>query len=243
MSPRLTLLLVLCAGLALAGLSRLPGRGSVAAALDADGRGAFTEAADLLHDAGGSSPSVTALHDAGVVAHHAGDVPRALAVWRRAQLLSPRDPDLAHNLALTRTGLDADVPPPVDAPRRWMAVVSPAELGLVALGLWVATSALSVVAWRRAAPDGRRLRVGLGVIAALVSVPAIDGACALNTSPVAVVTSVAVVREAPDDSAPEEHSLPAGTEVRVVDQAGPFVRVLDGRARTGWVLASLLAGW
>ena len=177
----------------------------------------------------------------GNVYYRKGDIPRAIAHYRAAQRLRPRDGHVHHNLALARSELKG-LPDPVDLPSAWMSLVTPGELATLG---FLSTSAgmIWVVAWYR-----RRDRMGLalpglsGVALGLVMASA--GAWGLweaQQHPVAVVVAEgALVRDAARTDGAERFRLAPGAEVSVVRALGAFLLVEDGDGRRGWMSVSVL---
>ncbi|MCB9663132.1 MAG: SH3 domain-containing protein [Alphaproteobacteria bacterium] len=216
------------------GLRQL-GAGQVRAAAAAVEAEQWDEAVTALSTPSGLPPSATALHDLGVVHYRRGDLPRALAAWRAARELAPRDGDLVHDLALARSELPPGVPEPVGPVHAWMELVTPGEVGVLALLAWLATS-VAAHAWRRRGQPLAPALGGLGV-AVLLTVVALQGRDARLTRPPGVALEEVLVRDAPSVDAGERFVLPAGTELRAEASRGPFLLVLDGKGRRGWVVA------
>lgn len=221
--------------------TRLPGRGLVADAADALAESRWSDAAVSLAQARADAalpPSATALYDEGLAWYHAGDLPRALAAWRAARELAPRDADLVHNLAQARSELTGAATP-VGMAQPWMEVVTPGEVGLVALLLWVVATRWGW-AWRRQGqPVGPF--VGAVVVALLLSGLAMLGRDARLHAPVGVTLEDAVARDAASLQGGQRFVLPTGSEVRAHARSGPFVLVEDGKGRRGWVLTDAVA--
>jgi hypothetical protein len=228
-------LLVLLAGALLVGA--LPGRAAVAAGVAAAEAEDWDAALGHLLPRTATRPSATALYDAGTVWYRRGDPTRALACWRAAREHAPRSDDLAHDIALARAELP-HATEPVPAPRGWMEVITPGELGGTVVLLWLALS------W--AAPRTRSARDLVALAAAMacataLSLVALDGRAAQRSAPVGVTLDEAVVRDAPELEAGERFVLGRGAELRAERRRGPFVLVTDGLGRRGWVLSEILA--
>ncbi len=184
-------------------------------------------------------PSAAALYNLGVAWLAQGDAPRAIAAFRAAGELSPRASDVVHNLALARADLDEDLPEPVEVSLSWMAIVSPLEVGLLALLAWLASAALLQTARRQDRPmmPGALTMV----VAGALSTTALQGRAQLLEHPVAVTLEDAAVRDGPELDAEERHGLPPGAELRVLRSRGAFLLIEDGEARRGWVLRDAVA--
>lgn len=230
-----TTVLVLLA--ALIGLRQIDA-GTVTAASQAASQAQMADAIALLEAPGALPRSATSLHDAGVYWYQSGDVPRAIAAWRAARELAPRDVDLVHNLAVARADLSG-TPPPVPSMHGWMDVATPGEVGLLAFLAWmVASSALW--SWKRHG-DGLETALVAGILAIVLSIMGWMGRDAILHHPPAVTVAETVVRDGPDLDAGQRFVLAPGSELRTHAVRGPFVLVQDGQARRGWVLAEAVA--
>lgn len=183
-------------------------------------------------DAGWGSARVK--FDLGNAWYRRGDLPRALAYWRAAGHLAPREAGVSHNLAIARSELEK-VPLPAGDPALWMRVVTPGELGLI--GVLLTAVGSGGLVRRRRRMDGPRLPwVGLAVWGLVLGGMATWGWWAQVRTPVAVVVDrPALAREAPEASAATRIELPPGTEVAVVGVSGAFLLVETGEGERGWV--------
>ena len=206
--------------------SKVVGDGS--AAFDA---GQLDQAITVWSGAGGS-PSGVVQYDLGVARYRSGDFPRAVARFRGAARLRPRDGNVQHDLALSRSELDSGVPPPVSL-ASWTQVLTPGELGL--LGFLV-TGLGSLLTFPRRTRLGGAATLAVGLASGLLgSWAAFDQ----RAHPVAVVVDqTLILRDAASVNAGERLRLPPGTEVRVERKAGEFLLVVDGRDRRGWAPAN-----
>jgi tetratricopeptide (TPR) repeat protein len=197
-------------------------------------------ALDALAFERGEQLSATSLYNRGLALQQSGDAPRAIAAYRAAGDLSPRSPDVVHNLASARAELEGRIPAPIDPAPAWTAVLTPGELGVLAALFWLASAGLLHTA-RRRPDDARAPALAATAAAVVVSLIALDGQQAQLEHPVAVVLEEAVVRDGAEIEAGQRHVLPAGSEVRVERMRGAFTLVEDGKARRGWVLSEALA--
>lgn len=184
-------------------------------------------------DAGWGSARVK--FDLGNAWYRRGDLPRAIAYWRAAGHLAPRESGVSRNIAIARSELPADLPPPAGDPALWMRVLTPGELGIVA---WLLTIAGSVGLVRR-----RRLREGsrvpwvlLAALGVALGWIATSGWWRQVQAPVGVVVDApAQARSAPDPTAAGHLQLPPGSEVAVVGVSNGFLLVETGEGERGWV--------
>ena len=146
------------------------------------------------------------LYDLGNAFWRKGDAARAIACWRAARQLRPRDGAISHNLALVRSLIEG-VPEPVGEASPWLEVVTPGELGLFGTIALAAASAGAV--WRRRAgydPEKTLTWVTpwavLAVFGLLLGGLGVVGWQAQRNEPVAVVVDTdAVVRDAAREDA------------------------------------------
>jgi hypothetical protein len=212
-------------------------------------RAAAARYEDLLAR-GGENGAV--LHGLGNAWFRAGDRGRAVAAYRRASRLRPRDPWLAANLAQAQAGLPAAAPPLLDAFLPWRDDLSPREqawgftgsVGLACLTLVLlrfvprARAALRPVAWLAAATClltvitfGRTVFEMVGTRhAAIAGTPEEGGV---------------VVRKGDGESFAPALTEPvrSGTECLVLDRRGGFAQVELPGGHVGWVDEQRLAEW
>lgn len=210
-------------------LPQLPGR-----AIVAEGA-AHVEAGELDEAVSGltlTRPSAAALYDLGVAWFKKGDAVHALGAFRAASEIAPRDGDIAHNLAVARLAFP-DAPAPAGHAVPWAALVTPGELGLLAIVTWFVSGAL-VRRWR-SAQDGLAGALGAVGVSALLTAPATFGHVAQDGTAPAVLQSPAALRGAPEITERVLANLPVGSELRIDALTADFARVEDGQGRRGWV--------
>lgn len=200
-----------------------------------DGAAAFEEG--RLGDAieiyrGVESPSGSVLFNLGNAYYRQGDRARALACFRQAQRLRPRDGNIHHNLAMVRTELEA-VAPPGTADRMWVNVVTPGELGAMA---WLLTLLGSGLLWSRRGRRGSGLPLGAGAMVVVGFGLSVEAWLA-GASPAigVVVEDDARLRDAPRPDGDVVWTFGVGSELVVEREYGDFRLVRDGDGRRGWV--------
>ncbi len=182
-----------------------------------------------------------------------GDYGRAIANYRRAQRLDPRDPDIAANLALARAqtvdqfevmdngGLLRQVG---DAVQDWFTVD---ELAMIALGAWICFILLLLLfgtaragsTWRK----GLQYALVASAIVLAVGVLALGSAIHVENSASegVIVAKEVAVTSGPGAQYVTEFTLHNGAEVDLVEQRGNWVRLaLPGGELEGWVPASTI---
>lgn len=172
----------------------------------------------------------------------AGDVGGAVAAYRRAWRLAPRDADIRGNLQTAIASRGGALPARSWA-ERMAETLSPAEAQwLLAAGWWALWIAWPLARWRRTTAVGRAIR-RLG-LAAAVTVAAAGGVLWhwRSTEAEQVVAQAGHnALFAPLDDARAYFTLPVGSIVRVVEIRGAWARVRLDR-REGWVRREILAG-
>jgi hypothetical protein len=168
----------------------------------------------------------------GVAWYRKGDLPRAIAHWRMARVLGPRDGDAAHNLAVVRAEVEG-APPPAGGLPTALQLATVGEYGVLgtlgllvgAIGAWIAR-----VRRRTVAPW-----LAVGAIGALLGAASWWGLHHLTTTPGAVVLAGPLaLRVDPHPAAPTDRRLVAGAEVAVERRTGDFVLVRASDGARGW---------
>jgi hypothetical protein len=160
---------------------------------------------------------------------------RALAAWRQAEWITPRDPALRHNLDLIRRRLSQAEPP---FWKQWLM--------LLTLDEWAAVAGVLVWVWSgwqifirikpRLADSGFGVRWLLGAVAAVALGGWVTAWILVQQGPNAAIAG----KEVPARFGPLEESDIAvnfadGTEVRVEQYRNGWVRVSDAEGRGGWI--------
>lgn len=177
-----------------------------------------------------------------------GDPGRAVLNYLRAEELSPRDPDIAHNLALARSRTvdqlqaegDSLAASAADLGRSWATT---GEFGLAALLLWAVVGLATGTLILRPAMRRRAILRGGAALAAIALLVALTLLlCMLYSNPYAntgVVTAHTV--EALSGPGPQfdgEFTLHSGAQVRLVDARHGWRQVsLPGEELRGWLPA------
>lgn len=208
---------------------QLPGRAVVALGAAHIDAGELDEAISTLTL---PAPSAASQFDLGVAWFKKGDAVHALGAFRAASERAPRDGDIAHNLAVARLAFP-EAPAPAGYAVPWAAIVTPGELGVLALLSWFVSGAL-VKRWR-SAEEGLAGALAAIAMSAALSGLAIVGSFAQGGSAPAVLQSAAALRGAPEIAERVLTNLPVGAEVRVDALTADFARVEDGQGRRGWV--------
>ncbi len=181
----------------------------------------------------------TNLGNAALQAEHVG---AAVLAYRRALRLDPDHPRARQNLAHARAGLPVWVPRPeegslLDTFFFWHRTLSRGERSLAAALLFAAGATLLATSIRFGQPIFRNLAwlAGAGWLALLASL-VMEARSGAELE--AVVTAEEVVARAADSAlAPSPYSapLPGGTELRMLEQRSPWVRVRLANGSDAWL--------
>jgi tetratricopeptide (TPR) repeat protein len=224
---------------------------SVGCALGAAPAGSF-EAANKLYEQGQYVAAVAAYDqmvaqgevsaaiyfNLGNACFKASQIGRAIAAYRQAEMLAPRDPDIRANLQFARravTGKD-DAGPKGWA--RWLGRLTLNEWAVLAgIWLWLWLGLLAAGQWRTAWRKGLRPYALLS-LALLLGCAGCLGRLAYERYGRA--QAVVAVRDAPARMGPLEESKPAftladGAEVEILGVKDNWREVRDGAQRVGWL--------
>ena len=164
-----------------------------------------------------------------------GEVGRAIASYRQAEALAPRDPDVRANLQFVRGQIQGPTQPPGRA-QRWLGILTLNQWAVftsVFLWLW-----LLLLAWLQLA-DMRRKARGLVLVMgalALVNGVGLGTRLFLDSVPTVVVISHdAAVRTGPLEDSRAAFTVHDGAELSVLDQKDDWLQVSAGGQWLGWL--------
>jgi tetratricopeptide (TPR) repeat protein len=169
----------------------------------------------------------------------AGQIGRAIAAYRQAEQMSPRDPDLRANLSFAQKRVAG----PTIKSAAWQRALGTLSLGewtwLAVIGIWL-TFGLLVA--RQIKPHRAGLKSWTWLSAAVTLVLfMLLGLAWTQSRPghTAIVTATeATVRNSPLDEAPSAFTVNDGAELRVLDHKDDWLQVADDARRFGWVKRS-----
>jgi tetratricopeptide (TPR) repeat protein len=166
-----------------------------------------------------------------------GQPGRAIAAYRRAELLAPRDAEVRANLEFVRN----QVAGPTLRQSRWQDWLGTLSLNewtmLAAVAFWLA---FILLALRQIRPVWRLRLRGLtsGIIMlTILSCAGLGAAATIHYSkPSAVVIAEeAIARSGPFAEAQDAFKVQNGSELAVLDRRNNWVQVADGSGRIGWL--------
>ncbi len=194
------------------------------------------EAYNKLLAAGDASESI--YFNRGNALFKMGQIGRAIASYRQAQQLSPRDPELRANLQFARTRARGGSPYQTDRWRGWMTVLTMNEWTVLTAGaVWLLFVLLALGQWR---PDLKRtlrsyvMASGVVVVALIICFGIVLNNNLLAQSAI-VVVGEAEVRNGPLDESPTIYKVRDGVELNVVDEKDGWLQVVDSADRPGWL--------
>jgi tetratricopeptide (TPR) repeat protein len=167
-----------------------------------------------------------------------GHVGQAIAAYRQAERITPRDPDVRANLRFARNQVQG---PTLSANRLvdWIHTLTLNEWAvLAAVCFWIF---FALLIWTQVRPYlKRQLRLYLGVSLILAIVCGSLLAFSLQEqrggSKIAVVTVPdVVVRHGPLDASPNAFPVHDGAEMRVLERRDDWLQVSPDPTRIGWI--------
>lgn len=166
-----------------------------------------------------------------------GRLGRAIAGYRRAALLAPRDPDIRANLAFVRNQVQGAT---VRESRwqDWPGQLSLNEWTLLAVAaFWLTFILLAVRQLRPALVP--RLKNATLIFAVLTifsaTVLGLQAANHFSNASAVVVADNVTARSGPFDDAQSAFTARDGAELSVLGQRDDWVQVADGSGKTGWL--------
>ena len=207
------------------------------AANDLYAKGQFAEAAahyETILQRSGQSASL--LFNCGNAEFKAGHLGKAIAAYRQAELLTPRDPELRANLAFVRTQVQGATL----HPSRWQSWLGSLTLNEGAIlsavlvwGLFALLIARQIQpAWVPRLRGATRFALVLTLFSCTIL--GLQAANHFNSSVAVVSAGEATARTGPLDDAQVAFTARDGAEMQVLDRHADWVQVADGTGKIGW---------
>lgn len=200
--------------------------------------GKFPEAAkayETILQTGAQSPAL--LFDYGNAEFKSGNVGQAIAAYRRAELLAPRDSEIRANLDFVRNQVQGAT---VRESRwqNWVGTLTLNEGAVLTAVLFWLTFALLIARQIRPAlvpklKTATRIFAVLAIFSA--SVLGLQAANHFSTQTAVVVSNAAIARSGPFDEAQSAFTLHDGAELSVLARHENWIQVADGSGKTGWL--------
>ena len=193
---------------------------------------AATEKWEAVLDEGAGS--ATLHYNLGTTWYRRGRLAKAIAHWRMGRVLSPRDPNLVHNLAVARSEL-TEIPEPLDTQPVLSQIATPTEWGILGFCLLIVSS-LGLWVTRMHRKTGPWPWLGVGILGLIVSVLSGSMVYSMTQYPGAVITDEnAFLRALSVRDAEVLGQIGEGTEVAVEGVHQEFVLVRTSQDLRGWI--------
>lgn len=182
--------------------------------------------------------SSTLFFNSGNAWFKAGQAGRAILAYRKAERLSPRDPDVRANLQFARTEAgNASLRLPGN---QWLRLLNRLTLNEWTVLAGTATALFFVVlAFQQLAPGRKCSRatiISLGLLSAiLIGCLAATAQTQLDDPLAVVISADTTVRRGPFAESPSVATAHDGTELLVIDSNADWFEVIDAARHTGWV--------
>jgi len=165
-----------------------------------------------------------------------GQLGRAIAAYRRAERVAPRDPDVRANLQFARNQAQG----PTSVPNRWQRWLQKLSLNewtlLAGAGLWLCLGLFTAVQFRPAWKGTLQGWLVFTTLSAAVTCGCLGLALQqAHSRPTAIITQDAVVQQGPVEGSPTAFAVHDGAELRVLDQKDEWLLVSTDPRRVGWV--------
>jgi len=216
--------------------------GNAPAAFEAANRlyfeGKFSEAATtygILEQSGQRSAAL--YFNWGNALFKSAQIGRAIAAYRKAEVLAPRDPDIRANLQFARAQRQGPTLS-VKKSQQWLRKLSLNEWAiLAAASVWVLFGSLTFLQWRPSPErNSKGLLLTLGATAALLCGCAATDLFQTRSERLAiVVVDDATVRKGPLDGSENAFGVHDGAELAVLDTKDDWLQVEVDAGRSGWI--------
>jgi tetratricopeptide (TPR) repeat protein len=200
--------------------------------------GKFPQAAksyETILNSGAVSPNL--LFNYGDAEFKSGNLGRAIAAFRRAALLAPRDADVRANLEFARNQVQG-ASFSQGRPEALLGALALNEWTVLAMiAFWLAFGLFAAMQVRPALKPALRGVARFTAVAAVGLCACLGAAANIHfSSQVAVVILPdAVARSGPFNDAQNAFAAHDGAELPVLDQHNGWVQVSNGAGRTGWM--------
>jgi tetratricopeptide (TPR) repeat protein len=203
-------------------------------------QGRFAEAAALYESViTNNAATASAWFNLGNARFKAGEPGRAIAAWRNAERLTPRDAALRANLAFVRRKAAGDQELQANTIDLLAGYFTPNEWAAATAVAWVVLfSILAMTEWRAGAAGSKRPSLLLAVVG--IATLLLGGAAAMTYVDYYKRTEVVTVRQAaarlgPLDDSQIAFQVNEGSEFLVLDTTSIWVQVENRNKKVGWL--------
>ena len=167
----------------------------------------------------------------------AGNLGQAIAAFRRAELLAPRDLEIRANLDFARNQVQGST---VHQPRweDWSGQLTLNEWTWLAMAaFWLTILLFAARQLRPALVPKLKTATSTGVVLAILfgAVLGVQAAAHFSNSVAVVTAAGATARSGPFDDAQDVFTLHDGAELSVLSGHDDWVQVTDGTGKIGWL--------
>ena len=201
-------------------------------------KGKFSDAAsryERILQTGAQSPALL-FNDANAE-FKAGNLGKAIAAYRQAALLAPRDAEIRGNLQFVRNQVQGSTVRE-SRWREWLGQLTLNEWTLLTAGAFWLTFLLLAARQLRPAlgPKLKSATFPFGIVAILSGAAlALQVANHFSEQTAVVVSQEATARSGPFDEAQNAFTAHDGAELAVLDRHGDWLQVRDGAGKIGWL--------
>jgi tetratricopeptide (TPR) repeat protein len=200
--------------------------------------GKFADAADVYEkilQTGATSPNL--LFNYGNAEFKAGHLGRAIAAYRLAQQLSPRDADVRANLEFTRSRVQGATSP-ANRWENWLGTLTVNEwTALASVSFWLTFILLATMQIWPSLKMFLRSFTRVVAIVMILSFVCCSAAVSIHISKktAVVVAPDLLARSGPFDDAQNVFTAHDGAEFSVLSRHGDWVQVTDDSGKIGWL--------
>jgi tetratricopeptide (TPR) repeat protein len=200
--------------------------------------GKFADAANAYEKiiaSAAASPNL--LFNYGNAEFKSGNLGKAIAAFRRAELLAPRDSEIRANLAFVRNQVQGATVRE-SFWQSWLGNLSLNEWTVfAAIAFWLTFLLLAAKQIRPAL--AAKLKSTTWIFAALTiffgTILGVQAASHFSRQTAIVISAAATARSGPFDDAQNAFAIHDGAELSVLDRRDDWVQVADGSGKIGWL--------
>jgi len=201
-------------------------------------KGKFADAANAYEktlNSGAASPNL--FFNYGNAEFKSGNLGNAIAAFRCAELLAPRDSEIRANLAFVRNQVQGATVRE-SFWQNWLGNLSLNEWTVfAAIAFWLTFLLLAAKQFRPALAT--KLKSATWIFAALTifsgTILGVQATNHFSKQTAVVISAQAMARSGPFDDAQNAFAVHDGAELSVLDRRDDWVQVADGSGKTGWL--------